>query len=391
MLTGCVSEPVKQEEVATTKEDVVTTVETTALETVVSEISDIKIVSGSEYELYESLFPIYYDGAFEYIDIKGNIVTDEKFETANFFYGGFASVSKNGKYGAINLSSEIKIPLSYDFLGDFNCGLAVAKNHDGKLGYINSHNELVIPYNYDRAQEFNENMATVTENDYDIFVIDINGEKMFDIETHYFGLVGNFNNGLQRQGYSYYNSNGDCVIPDKFYRMDMWGFFPGDFSENVAVYPVINDSEWYIDTNNTDYYMNKNNWKYRYIDTSGEFAFDKSYDYAEEFRENLAVAEQDGKRGIIDKNGEFVFYNDNVYGHYSEELIVYYEDEDDTFKYGFLDTKGNVAISAKYDTVLKEFTDGLALVQSNNTLMYIDHDGKVICSFDKPSYEFWKY
>ena len=33
MLTGCVSAPVKQEEVTTTKEDVVTTVETTALET----------------------------------------------------------------------------------------------------------------------------------------------------------------------------------------------------------------------------------------------------------------------------------------------------------------------------------------------------------------------
>ncbi len=52
MLTGCVSAPVKQEEVTTTKEDVVTTVETTVetteLRTVIPEISDTNIISETQ-------------------------------------------------------------------------------------------------------------------------------------------------------------------------------------------------------------------------------------------------------------------------------------------------------------------------------------------------------
>ena len=52
MLTGCVSEPVKQEEVTTTNEDVVTTVETTVetteLRTVIPEISDTNIISETQ-------------------------------------------------------------------------------------------------------------------------------------------------------------------------------------------------------------------------------------------------------------------------------------------------------------------------------------------------------
>ena len=55
---------------------------------------------------YESLYPVFQNDGFEYIDKSGNIVTDYKFETANFFSEGFASVSREGKYGAIDMSAR---------------------------------------------------------------------------------------------------------------------------------------------------------------------------------------------------------------------------------------------------------------------------------------------
>ena len=174
--------------------------------------------------------------------------------------------------------------------------------------------------------------------------------------------------------------------------MEAWRFFPSDFSEGLAVYPVIKDLKWQINNDyDIDYYMNQDNWTYKYIDIYGRIGIENSYDYAESFSENLAIAEKGRKRGIIDKTVNFLFYNNAVYGQYTEGVIGYYENKNNTFKYGFLDTEGNIAVQAKYDVILKGFEDGLALVELNHELMYIDHSGRVVFTFEKPEYEFWKY
>ncbi|MGN1134603.1 MAG: WG repeat-containing protein [Oscillospiraceae bacterium] len=345
-----------------------------------------------ESAAYQSLYPIFQNGGFEYIDKSGNIVTDYKFDTANFFSEGFASVSREGKYGAIDMSANIKIPLSYCYLGKFSCGLAAVKNSNEKFGFIDLNNKIIIPYKYDFVKNFSENIAVVSEDNYDFVMVNQNGEELFTAECNYRALIGSFKNGLQRQGYSYYDIAGNCVISDHIYRMDAWEFLPGDFSDGLAVYPVINDSEWQI-TNDYDinYYMDSNNWKYKYIDIYGNSAFEDMYDHAENFSENLAVIEKNGQRGVIDNSGKLIYSNDTVYGQYSEGYITYYKETNGLKKYGFLDEKGNVSIDAQYDSILKNFTDGLALVKLNEMLMYIDYNGEIIYKFEEPEYKFWLY
>lgn len=341
---------------------------------------------------YESLYPVFQNDGFEYIDKSGNIVTDYKFETANFFSEGFASVSREGKYGAIDMSANIKIPLSYCYLGKFSCGLAAVKNSNEKFGFIDLNNKIVIPYKYGFVQNFSENIAVVSEDNYDFVMVNQNGEELFTAECNYRALIGSFKNGLQRQGYSFYNTKGECVISNCIYRMDAWGVMPNDFSEGVAVYPIINDLEWQITNDyDIDYYMNANNWKYKYVDVYGNDAFETIYDYAENFSEKLVVVEINGNCGVIDNNGKIVFYNDGVCGQYFEGYITYHTEIDGVKKYGFLDKNGNVSIDAQYDSILKDFTDGLALVKLNEMLMYIDYSGEIIYKFEEPEYKFWIY
>ena len=339
---------------------------------------------------FETLFPVFVNGYFEYIDINGEVVTDYKFDKANYFNDGLAIVCKNQKYGAIDLYTNIVISIKYNKINDFHCGYACVSDENERYGFIDSLDRLIIPYRYTVANDFSEDIAIVSDDGYSYYAIDYTGTKIFEIECEYYSLIGNFHNGLQRQMYSFYNKTGECIIYDEIFRMDAWRYFPSDFSEGLAVYPIINDLEW---GNNNDYdisyYMNQDNWIYKYIDVNGEVSIDNSFNYAEPFMNGLAIVEKNGERGVIDKTGEFIYMCDTIYGQYSEGYISYYEENEGVYKFGFRDKYGNIAIKPQYDEVLLGFTDGLALVKSGKMLMYIDKYGKIIYEFEEPQYKFW--
>ena len=189
--------------------------------------------------------------------------------------------------------------------------------------------------------------------------------------------------------YSFYDKSGNCVIPDEIVRMGAWQFFPSDFSEGLAVYPVINDPAWFAD-NDIDYYMDRSNWTYKYIDTNGNIILDNDFDYAEPFNEGFAVASKDDKYGVIDKNGEFVFITDGsmILEDYSEGYVSFLDKT--TPKFGLLDKNGEVIFSMNSGGVWKKFSNGLALIESDGQLMYINTKGEIVRSFDKP-YDIWGF
>lgn len=55
--------------------------------------NDIAINANSTRQ-YECLFPVYCNKYFEYMDINGNIVTNYRFDKANFFSDGLAVIKK---------------------------------------------------------------------------------------------------------------------------------------------------------------------------------------------------------------------------------------------------------------------------------------------------------
>jgi hypothetical protein len=107
--------------------------------------------TNDEIQLSDMLYPVYQDGSYDYIDKTGKVVIDGDFETAEFFSEGFGIVSKDGKYGAVNVNGEIAITAEYDAVHkDFNGGLALVEI-DGKLAYINKQGEII--YKFEKPDE----------------------------------------------------------------------------------------------------------------------------------------------------------------------------------------------------------------------------------------------
>ncbi|MCM1525105.1 MAG: WG repeat-containing protein, partial [Ruminococcus sp.] len=295
--------------------------ETTAAETAEEESSEAASEILPETEPFEMLFPVYLSGYFEYIDKNGNVVTDGKYDKAYFFGDGLAAVCKDGKYGAVDLRAQTAVPMSFGYLGGFHCGMSVVKDEreGGLSGYINSAGEIVVPIEHTYASDFSEGAAVVWQSSGYSYAIDINGAELYEVGCSDYAFIGKAREGLLRHHAYFLDARtGETVIDDLLDRRDhdFLCFYPDGFSEGLAAYPVPKDftDENYIPENDENYYEDSANWKYGYIDTAGKWAIEPVFDSAAYFSEGLASAEKDGRRGVIDKTGEFVFYSDGVTG-----------------------------------------------------------------------------
>ena len=82
---------------------------------------------------------------------------------------------EGGRWGFVNLSGEKVIAIKYDFVGDFNNGLALvnlggSKNgygflSGGKNGFIDKNGREIINLYYDEAKNFKDNKALVKKNE----------------------------------------------------------------------------------------------------------------------------------------------------------------------------------------------------------------------------------
>jgi hypothetical protein len=68
-----------------------------------------------------------YEGRIGFLDKNGEVVIPAKYNFAESFHEGLASVKLNGKYGFIDKTGKEIIPPKYDDAGSFNEGLASVK------------------------------------------------------------------------------------------------------------------------------------------------------------------------------------------------------------------------------------------------------------------------
>lgn len=329
----------------------------------------------SDLECCDSiLYPVYLNGMFTYVDYNGNVKTDCKYKAARFISDGLYAVCIGDKWGFIDSLGNVVIPCQYASVGDFSDGLASIKINK-KYGFINKQGVTVINNEFDDVTKFSEGYAyVVRESPYGEY-IDKAGNTVFCTELLY---GSEFSEGIavlssylsQSSYHQYIDVNGNLLLEN-----DINNTRCGLYKNGLAFIPVLEDE----------------NIKYIYIDKFGKNYFNDYFDFTDSFNENLAVIEKNGHRGVIDNKGKLIYSNDTVYGQYSEGYITYYKEIDGLKKYGFLDEKGNVSIDAQYDSILKNFTDGLALVKLNEMLLYIDHNGEIIYEFEEPEYKFWVY
>ena len=95
-----------------------------------------------------------------FIDKSGNVVVPIVYDDAVFFSEGLARVEKNGKWWFIDKDGKIVIPIGYYYAWSFSEGLAEVRK-DGKYGFIDKRGKVVVPIDYDLVMSFNEGLAMV--------------------------------------------------------------------------------------------------------------------------------------------------------------------------------------------------------------------------------------
>jgi len=117
---------------------------------------EIHHLSAADVMLDDGLYPIKNspdgNGVYGYVDENLNLMLTFTYQNACDFSEGLAAVKKDGKWGYIDESGKIIIPLEYDMKDDggycFRNGL-VPVCKEGKYGIINRSGKTVVAFNYD--------------------------------------------------------------------------------------------------------------------------------------------------------------------------------------------------------------------------------------------------
>jgi hypothetical protein len=261
-----------------------------------------------------------------FINLKGEQVSQPDCDNASTFSNGMALIAKhtdtakvNGKYGFINKSGKLAIPMIYDDAINFSENLAYVKSKD-KRGYIDTGGNFVFELENVVGYPFCNGIAAISTPKYLVGYINKSGKIIINptFEDLFF-----FSEGLAKQGtnrYGYIDTTGNFVIKPQFGECN-------DFHEGMAFVAIIDQKHnctWglidktgqkiinYKFTNVFDFSEGvaavQFNKMFGYIDKTGNYVIPSQFDTADSFKNGLAwaIIKKDNKYGFINKKGEFI-------------------------------------------------------------------------------------
>lgn len=278
----------------------------------------------------QDLVAVKLDDGWGYVNSKGKVVIKGQFGEAHpFADNGLALVSIDGHYGYINTEGKFEINPMYSQAKSFSgeSSLALVKR-GGKCGYINSKGEEVIPCQFDEAYTFSNGLAK----------IGVGGKYGFIDEKGKLVI-----NPIYDYAESFVNNKLTVV---------------GKTNNAELVYACISSKGELM----TDFMLNE-----VYVSEKYVITFDGVYyglcdlKLVPLFKTNYQIA---GFPISIDS-----------FKNLEDKLIPFRNTE--TYKYGYLNTAGQIVIEAKYDTI-DNFYNGLAMVKFNNKYGFINTSGQIV-------------
>jgi hypothetical protein len=339
--------------------------------------SEIPAIGSVDEESYSNaLYPIRVDGKWGYMNNRKEIVIDCKFEKAEDFNDGFAIVERRvtdkGEYstktliGFIDEKGMMLTDFKYDRAFPFSDEMALVMK-DEKYGYIDKTGKEVISLQYEDGAMFSEGLAAVKVNGKNGF-INKHGEMVIKPAFERACHVSEFSDGLApvytavNDGPAgYIDPAGKMVIPAKYAFVDK-------FSEGVAMVRPLGSID------------------YGYINKKGEWVIEPQFDMSLGFYEGVATVKErnaDGSEsfGIIDKTGKKLaqHMNYNFVGIFREGLAAF---ETKDFAWGYIDRSGKEVIPARYASP-KFFVNGLARMEMGSLftklkITYINKKGQIV-------------
>ena len=201
---------------------------------------------------------------FGYIDTKGKVVIEMKFDDFRSFSNGRAAVSRlladplkpekrQRVYGFVGEDGVVAVPVSYSYVDDFSEGLARFRDKRWKYGYIDKGGNVSIPARFYRSGDFR------------------NGRAVFWIKDEKTGFSGKC---------GFVDKFGAVIVPAKYKDV-------GHYSEGLA--PAQDDKS-----------------KLGYIGLDGRVVILPKYERTLGFSCGLAAVKVGEKWGYIDKKGKTV-------------------------------------------------------------------------------------
>lgn len=277
-------------------------------------------------------------------DGKGNIIVSAKYNFINDFNNGLARVCVGSDYanwlfGFIDSRGKEVIPVKYQQADGFSEGLANVKLN-GKNGFLDPSGNVAIPLIYDNASYFSEGLAAVRTGDY---------------------TTGKW---------SYIDKNGKTVLAMQYDAANA-------FKDGIALISIQG--------------------KYGFINKSGKQVIAAEYDYAYEFYDGLAAVNKGGikggwnvtggKWGFINKSGKMVIPLQYDFANpFAEGLACVMNDK----KAGFIDVTGKLVIPMQFET-MSSFQYGKAPVTLNGKSIFIDKTGAASRSSKKVTFNNGEY
>jgi len=111
------------------------------------------------------LIPFTKNGLTGYLNVKGKVVIEPKFQVAFAFSDGLARVCKGGQVGYIDNRGEWVIPPRFQYAKDFSEGLAGVRLGEEGWGFVDRDGKVVIPARFGWVYEdFRHGIAGVVVN-----------------------------------------------------------------------------------------------------------------------------------------------------------------------------------------------------------------------------------
>jgi hypothetical protein len=153
---------------------------------------------------------------FEFINTEGKIVSENEITGAPLFFDGLKIIKVGAKYGYADINGKHVIPPTYDEVTNFN-GSGLAKvGLNGKYGIINKTGKIVLPIDQSYIGEIIGGYFGVTKSIGDCYICDSTGndKKIPDVDivyqTIYKDRMVMFKKG---SNYGLLNTNGEEVFP----------------------------------------------------------------------------------------------------------------------------------------------------------------------------------
>jgi hypothetical protein len=235
------------------------------------------------------------------------------------FEDGLIPVEVENKWGFINTSGKVAIPIKYKRITAFNGGYASAKCKRKNYVLDTLGNEILVnDKNVKVIKSFSEQLAPFVSRDKKLGFIDNNGKVILKPK---FESVGYFNAGLAwvRLSYDmpigYINTKGEWAIEPKFTTAK--NFDP----ESGMALVKIGETWFYVNKEGQMLFMNtlatygdfseglaygREYGKYGFFNNKGEWIIPPQFNAVRDFKNGFAAVRVDDKWGVIDKKGNWV-------------------------------------------------------------------------------------